>query len=80
MTKSLVLTPTLLPALQQALAGPSLLEVLSDQGTQQRQEHRGDRGGLSLPETGYKGEWSQDTFPGLSPEPLLPPQEPVMEH
>lgn len=38
----------LLPAPRQALAGLSLLEVLSDQGIQQHQEHQGNP---SLPET-----------------------------
>jgi hypothetical protein len=79
--KSPVRSLALLPSLQQALAGPSLLEVLSDQGTQQHQEPRGHQGGPSLPETDSKEEWShKDTFPGQAPELLLPPQESVKEH
>lgn len=63
MAESSVLSLALLPALQQVLAGPSLLEVLSDQGTQQHQEHRGYQGGPSLPETDSKEEWlHKDTF------------------
>lgn len=77
--KSPVLSLALLPALQRALAGPSLLEVLSDQGTQQHQEHQGHQGSPSLPETDSKGEWlHKDTFRGQAPELFLPPQEPVM--
>lgn len=71
--RSLELFPALLPALQQALAAPSRLEVQSDQGTQQHQEHRGDQVDPNLPGTDQKGEWShKDTFPSQALE-LLPP-------
>lgn len=68
-----MLFPVLLPAPRQALADPSLLEVLSDQGIQRHQEHRGHQGSPSPPETDEKEEGSQkDAFPSPGPEHFSP--------